>query len=136
MSPNPSTPPAPKKRVLVVDDEPGIRDMLKWHLISNGMDVETAEGGAEAIELIRSQAFSLVITDLTMPTVDGIQFLETLRREGSDIPVVIVTGFGTVESAVYAMKKGASDFILKPFDLQHLTEAIREIFKDMEETEP
>jgi DNA-binding NtrC family response regulator len=119
---------AQKRWVLVVDDEPGIRELLKWHFSSNGFDVEVAKNGAEAIEHLREEdKFALVITDLTMPKLDGLKLLEELKGRGSEVPIVIVTGFGTVETAVYAMKKGASDFILKPFNLDHLLSAVKQI---------
>ena len=123
-------------RVLVVDDEPGFRDLLKWHLQGQGMQVETAENGEDALQRLREEMFSLVITDLTMPVLSGMGMLETLNRGGRKVPVIMVSGFGTVESAVHAMKNGANDFILKPFDLEHLTDVIVDAFRRAQEEIP
>ncbi|MBI4395504.1 MAG: response regulator [Elusimicrobia bacterium] len=116
----------PRRWVLVVDDEPGFRDMLKWYLSDHDLDVEVAKDGAEAMARAAGGKYSLVITDLTMPKLDGLKLLEEIKQKRPDISVIVVTGFGTVETAVHAMKGGASDFILKPFNLDHLLVRIKE----------
>lgn len=116
-----------RKTVLVVDDEPGMRDMLRWQLDGAGFATRLAVDGAEAIEIIARDDVDLVITDLTLSRATGLQLLQTLRRRSARPIVIVVTGFGTVETAVAAMKAGAADFLLKPFDLPQLLERIREL---------
>ena len=115
-----------KRWVLVVDDEPGFRNLLQWVLSERGLNVQVARDGAEAVKLAKEGNFSLVVTDVTMPRLDGLKLLEQLKKEMPGTAVIVVTGFGTVETAVYAMKKGASDFILKPFDMGMFAKAVEE----------
>ena len=119
---------APKCTILVVDDEPGFRDMLKWHLAGiSGVNVETARDGEEAMTHAARGNVLLVVTDLTMPRLNGLELLEKLKEKNPGTEVLILTGFGSVETAVHAMKKGAADFILKPFDMNHFMKTVREI---------
>jgi len=117
---------APKRWVLVVDDEPGFRNLLQWYLSEHGLNVQVAQDGAEAVKMAKEGKFSLVITDVTMPQLDGLKLLEALKQNIPETAVIVVTGFGTVETAVYAMKKGASDFILKPFDMEKFVKTVKE----------
>ncbi len=112
--------------VLIVDDEPGMRDMLSWSLRDSGYGVKTASNGAEAVELMRATPVDLVITDLTMPRLGGFGLLAAAAASPLKTPVIVVTGFGTVEMAVHAMKLGAADFLLKPFDLGRLLARVHE----------
>jgi DNA-binding NtrC family response regulator len=106
--------------VLVVDDEPGFRNLLRWELESLGIVVETAENGAEAIRKAAEKDFDVIVTDITMPEMDGLKLLESIKKTSPQTEVIVATGFGAVETAVYAMKKGAYDFVLKPYDLEYL----------------
>jgi DNA-binding NtrC family response regulator len=103
--------------ILVIDDEQGYRALLQWKLGARGFQVEAVNNGAEAIERLSQTAFKVVITDLTMPKVDGLSVLETIKKRWPSTEVIVITGFGTVETAVRAMKLGAFDVIIKPFDL-------------------
>jgi DNA-binding NtrC family response regulator len=105
--------------ILVVDDEPGFRRLLEWELRTRGMNVETAENGAEGVQLASTKHFDVVVTDLTMPKMDGLKFLDEVKRVTPQTEVIVVTGFGAVETAVYVMQRGAFDFVLKPYDLDH-----------------
>lgn len=107
-------------RLLVVDDELGMRDMLSIELGGKGYQVMVAGNGQEALERMRGQKFDLVITDLMMPQMDGINLLENLKSLDPELEVIMATGHGTIESAVAAMKTGAYDFILKPYNLDEL----------------
>ena len=129
----PKQPFAPRCSILVVDDEPGFREMLKWHLDTLGVEVETAKDGEEAMTRAVKGNHLLVITDVTMPRLNGIGLLEKLKEKNPETEVVILTGFGSVETAVHAMKKGAADFILKPFDLKHFMKTVREILGKLQE---
>lgn len=120
-----TTPEKPPLRVLIVDDEPGFRLLLKWELCNRGIQVETAENGDEGITLAGRGKFDVIITDVTMPKMDGLQLLEQIKRTAPQTEVIVATGFGAVETAVYAMQKGAFDFILKPYDLDHLVGRVK-----------
>jgi DNA-binding NtrC family response regulator len=111
--------------VLVVDDEPGLRKMLEWELTHHGMTVETAENGAEGVQMASRKAFDVIISDVTMPEMDGLKLLQEIKRSAPQTAVIIATGFGAVETAVFAMQKGAFDFILKPYDLEHLLACVK-----------
>jgi two-component system, NtrC family, response regulator GlrR len=112
--------------VLVVDDEPGFRRMLEWELSSRGMKVETAENGAEGVRMAEKQTFDVIITDITMPEMDGLKLLQEIKRSAPGTEVIVATGFGAVETAVFAMQKGAFDFVLKPYDLEHLMRRVKD----------
>ncbi len=101
-------------RILVVDDEEVVRNICALSLRKLECVVEEAENGIRAIEKMRLQPADVVITDLKMPAMGGMELLETLKRDWPFVEVVIMTGFATIESAIEAMKKGAYDFILKP----------------------
>jgi DNA-binding NtrC family response regulator len=108
-----------KKRILIVEDEDKLRRILELQLTGAGFDTEKAASAEEALGLI--DRADLVLTDLKLPSMTGIEMLQLIRRQDSAVPVIVMTAFGTVESAVEAMKAGAADFLLKPFSLDHLT---------------
>ena len=118
------TPLSERPRVLIVDDEETIRDMLAEFLEMEGYAVATAEDGMSALELLESAHFDLVLTDLKMPRMGGITLLEQLRKHAPATMAVIMTGFGTVETAIDAMKRGAYDYILKPFKLDEVLHVV------------
>lgn len=106
--------------ILVVDDKDSMRTMLSQALSDEGYQVDAVEGGKKALDLARLKSYDLAITDLKMPEMDGLSVLSGLKEIDSDMTVIIMTAYGTVESAVEAMKQGAFDFITKPFDPDHL----------------
>ena len=105
-------------RILVVEDEDKLRRVVELQLRSAGFEVDQASTAEQGLAL--SERADLVITDLRLPGMDGLELLAALRRQSSQVPVIVVTAFGTVEKAVEAMKAGAADFLLKPFSLDHL----------------
>ncbi|MFZ5482130.1 MAG: sigma-54-dependent transcriptional regulator [Myxococcota bacterium] len=111
-------------RVLVVDDEPSIRKVLQAHLARDGHHVDCAADGAEAVERLAGEPWDLVITDLKMPGVGGLELLAHVRANFPGLPLIIITAHGTVDSAVEALKLGAQDYITKPFDLAELRAAV------------
>jgi two-component system, NtrC family, response regulator AtoC len=113
-----------RPRILVVDDEPSIRTVLKAHLSREGHDVSTASDGAEAVSALTGAPFDLVISDLKMPGMSGLELLAWCTREQPGLPVVLITAHGTVDTAVEALKLGAQDFITKPFDLDELKQSV------------
>lgn len=111
-----------KKQVLIVEDEDKLRRTLELQLLDSGFEVEKAASAEEALPLI--DRADLILTDFKLPKMTGLEMLQIVRRLNSQVPVVIMTAYGTVESAVEAMKSGASDFLLKPFSLDQLTAVV------------
>ncbi|MFH1725743.1 MAG: response regulator [Elusimicrobiota bacterium] len=118
--------------ILVVDDEPGIRDFLAFELGSMGYRVVTAGGGQEALERLKADRFQLVISDVKMPKIGGIEVLEAAKRTDPGIEVIMATGYGSVETAVAAMKKGAYEFIEKPFSVGKLRSIVEQALQKKE----
>ena len=118
--------------VLVVDDEPNMRRVLEIMLRKAGHFVFAAGNGLEALDILRDNPIDLVITDMRMPVMNGIELLTRLREDGAEVPVIVITAHGSVESAVDAMKRGASDYILRPFDIDALELAIARVLNDAE----
>src|SRR5512140_3863324 len=115
----------PKSRVLVIDDEAPIRDSLKMTLEYEGYDFIGAATGQEGLALVERDAPDLVLLDVKMPGMDGIEVLERLRNMNESLPVVVVSGHGTISTAVEATKKGAFDFIEKPFASERVLVSLR-----------
>ncbi len=111
-------------RVLVVDDEQGLRDLLSYELGIQGYQVVTAGDGMEALEKVRQFKFDMVITDLKMPKMGGMETLEEIKKIDPNIEIIMATGFGTIEVAVDSMKKGAYDFIQKPYNIDEISALI------------
>ncbi len=112
------------KRILALDDEPHMRRLLEISLRQAGYEPVVAENGRAALSILRENNVDLVVSDLHMPVMDGLKLLEAMRKENIDTPVIIVTAQGEIATAVQAMKLGASDYILRPFDLETLEIAI------------
>src|SRR5438309_6061494 len=110
----------PDRRVLVVDDERSMRELLAIMLKQAGHDVTLAEGGEQAVEVLKSESFDLVITDLRMLKVDGLAVLRATKEHSPHTVVLVVTAFASTETAVEAMKLGAYDYITKPFKLDEI----------------
>ncbi|MEZ5360215.1 MAG: sigma-54 dependent transcriptional regulator [Candidatus Zixiibacteriota bacterium] len=106
--------------ILVIDDKDSMRKMVSQTLSEEGYLVDTADSGPAGIELAKEHPFDLVITDMKMPDMDGLDVLSHIKEINEDTAVIIMTGFGTIETAVSAMKKGAYDFLTKPFDSDHM----------------
>ncbi len=106
--------------ILVVDDDKGLADILVEYLSQLGYSATAAYGGREGLSRVEEGNFQIVITDLMMPELDGMELLETVTMLDSRAIVMVITGYGTIESAVEAIKKGAYDFIPKPFKLEEL----------------
>ncbi len=110
--------------MLVIDDEQGLRDMLAYVLTERDYEVVTAEGGAQALEKARTQAFDLALCDIMMPGMRGVEVLRELKLLRPDIEVVMATGYATIETAVESMKLGAYDYITKPYEMDHLCQTL------------
>lgn len=114
--------PSPKARILAVDDEPVILDSFRKILVLAGFSVDTVETGPEALGLVRKNDYQFVFTDLKMPGMDGLEVTKAVKHLRPDIDIAIITGYGTVESAVSGMKHGAVDYVQKPFTEDELIE--------------
>src|SRR5215212_2189232 len=101
--------------ILVVDDEEIMREILETLLTREGYDVRLASSGAEGLELARTLPFDAAIVDVMMPGIDGITTLDELKKIDDELPVLMITAFASVETAISAMKRGAFDYITKPF---------------------
>jgi two-component system nitrogen regulation response regulator NtrX len=112
-------------KILIIDDEKSIRNTLKDILTYEKFEVDEAADGAEGIKKAESGNFDLILCDIKMPKMDGIEVLAKLQEVNADIPVVMISGHGTIETAVEAIKKGAFDFISKPPDLNRLLVTLR-----------
>lgn len=121
-----------KKKVLIVDDEPSIRDSLSL-LLKGNFEVQVAENGAEALKLVENSRPDLILLDVIMPKLDGVQTLRELRSRQIQVPVVMLTATTTVRTAVEAMKCGAVDYLNKPFDIEQLTALIYSTFEQDDE---
>ena len=111
--------------ILVVDDEPSLRRLLSFTLARRGFRVALAETGEQAVEMIELDPPDICLLDVMLPGIDGLEVLRRARRLVPDLPVIMMTAFGTVERAVEAMKLGAHDFIAKPFDMDRLSIAVK-----------
>ncbi|HEB75364.1 MAG TPA: sigma-54-dependent Fis family transcriptional regulator [Nitrospirae bacterium] len=110
--------------IVVVDDDPEMRRALEEAVKRFGFDVKAAGTATEGMEVLRNEGCSLVITDMKMPGMNGLEFIRNIRKHSTTVPVLVITGFGTVENAVECMKLGASDYLMKPFSFDNLKQAI------------
>ncbi len=112
-------------KILVIDDQKSIRNTLKEILEYESYEVEVAENGEEGIEIFSKEKFDLILCDIKMPNMDGMEVLDIITEKDSDIPVIMISGHGNIDTAVEAIKKGAYDFIEKPLDLNRLLVTIK-----------
>src|SRR5580765_7857626 len=121
-----------KKQILVVDDEANLRRVLSAQLTRDGYEVHTAEDGEAALAFLKEHHIDLVITDLRMPKVDGMDLLRAALRDDPSRPVVMLTAHGTVDNAVEALKTGAFDYITKPFDQNEVKVIVKKALRTRE----
>jgi UDP-3-O-acyl N-acetylglucosamine deacetylase len=120
----------PKERILIVDDEKNIVSSLTGILTDEGYEVSMTGDGLEALEIIQTDPPDLILLDIWLPGMDGIEVLKTVKTYHPEIEVLIMSGHGTIETAVKATKLGAQDFIEKPFSLDRITQSIAEVLKN------
>jgi len=116
---------AQKPSILIVEDEAKLRRLLELQLLDEGFLSQSAADAETGLQLLDKEKFDLIVTDFKLPGMTGLEFLQAAKRINAGIPVIIMTAYGTVESAVEAMKFGASDYVLKPFSLAELVLVIR-----------
>jgi DNA-binding NtrC family response regulator len=118
------------EKILIVDDEPDILKLLSMILREKTpYEITTTNNPIEAIELVKKEGFALVISDLKMPGLDGIEIIDAVKKVDEDTPVIIITAYGTIESATEAMQKGGFDFITKPFRKEQILFTIDKAIK-------
>ena len=118
-----------KDRILVVDDDAQVVDLVVDYLNRIGYDAVAAYGGNDGLNRFRDGDFQMVITDMKMPDMQGVELLEAVKEIKSDIIVIIITAYSTIDAAVDSIKLGAFDFISKPFDLGALKEIVDRAFE-------
>jgi DNA-binding NtrC family response regulator len=114
-----------KPSILIVEDEAKMRRLLELQLGDEGFVAQTAPDAEAGLQMLGKQPYDLIVTDFKLPGMSGLEFLQAVRRTDANVPVIIMTAYGTVESAVEAMKAGANDYVLKPFSLAELVLVIR-----------
>jgi len=118
------------RRVLVIDDEAIVRVSCQRVLEPAGYEVIVTSRGDDAISLLEKERFDLVQTDLKMPDMDGIEVLKTIKKRWPEIHVVIITGYGTISTAVLAIKLGAYEYIEKPFTPEDILNVVNKVFDE------
>jgi len=121
-----------KARILIVDDEATIRDTLCTVLKEEGFDAESAENGRAALEKIQQNNYDLVITDLRMPEMDGLELLKAVKLNSPQTSVIIITAYGSMESAIEALRLGAFDYLIKPLDFDDVILRVRRLMEHRE----
>jgi DNA-binding NtrC family response regulator len=111
--------------ILIVEDEAKMLRLLELNLAEDGYATHTAQDAEAALKILRREKIDLVLTDLKLPGMSGLEFLQAVKRSNAHTPVIVMTAYGTVETAVEAMKAGASDYILKPFSMEEIRLIIR-----------
>jgi len=108
------------ENILIVDDEKSLLDLLSHVFRKEGYGVRTSLSGARALEILEKEDIDLVVTDIKMPQLSGMDVLKTVKARDPEIPVVMITAYGSVQQAVDALKSGALDYVVKPFDVEEL----------------
>jgi response regulator RpfG family c-di-GMP phosphodiesterase len=122
--------PGRHNRILVVDDELGLREICEEALVENGYTVFCVGSGQEALDYLAKAEVDMILSDFRMPNMSGLELLEKVKTLGLDPDFLIMTGFGTIETAVECIKKGAADYLPKPFNISHLLLKVKKVLKD------
>jgi DNA-binding NtrC family response regulator len=117
------------ERILIVDDEDGMRRLLSRVLTREGYETSAVANGAEALRLVASERFDLVVTDIKMPEMDGLELLAELKEYEPSLPIIVITAYGTIENAVQALRSGAYDYIAKPFENDEIKLTVAKAFE-------
>jgi two-component system response regulator (stage 0 sporulation protein F) len=122
-----------KQVILIVDDEEGLREGLSKLLESEGYAVLSAESGEQALQILQQSHIDLVLTDMRMPGMDGIELLKKIRERHPNVGVIILTGYGQIESYIEAMNFGAIEYVSKPFKVNELKFIVNKVLNNSEE---
>lgn len=120
----------PRARLLIVDDEPKLRAGLRDVLSLKGHHVEEAGSGHEALALLESTSYDLMVLDMRMPGMDGMEVMRRARKMHPDLPIIVLTAYASLQSAIAAVKLGAADYLLKPFDVEDLTATVSRVLRE------
>ncbi len=118
-----------KQRILLVEDEEHLLEAIKLNLELEGYKVSTANDGKKALRIFKEERFNLIILDVMLPEVDGFQVAETIRLENTEVPIMFLTAKNTSEDRVNGLKKGADDYLVKPFNLEELILRVNNLVK-------
>ena len=118
------------ERILVVDDELFVRELLLEFLSAEGYEVSLADSGEKAVALMQTQPADLVLVDLKMPGIDGVETLKQIKKIAPDSLAIIMTGYPTIESSIEALRQGAYDYVVKPFKLDDLKSSIEKALRE------
>src|SRR5947208_3327413 len=121
--------PAMTASILVVDDEPAIQDILTWALSAEGYRVATAGSGEEALARVEEEDFDVIVTDIVMPGLDGLEVLERSRVLSPRAAVIVMTAYAALDTAITALRRGASDYLEKPFSVDLLKERVQRLLQ-------
>jgi CheY-like chemotaxis protein len=119
--------PSPKARILAVDDEPVVLDSFRRILVLEGFSVDTVENGPEALGLVQRRDYDFVFTDLKMPGMDGVEVVKAVKHLRPDVDVVVITGYGSIETAIQTLQHGACEYVQKPFTADELADFVRKL---------
>ena len=119
-------------RILIVEDDPKMREALQHIMRKEGYAVDAAETGEGGLEKLKTADFELIISDLKLPGMDGMDVLRAAKAYQPDVSVIVITAYGTVDSAVVAMKSGAEDYITKPFNIDHIRLVVKKALEKRE----
>ncbi|MGB2980818.1 MAG: response regulator [Candidatus Zixiibacteriota bacterium] len=118
------------ERILVVDDELFVRELLLEFLSSEGYEVSLADSGEKAVKLMQSEPADVVLVDLKMPGIDGIETLRQIKKTAPDALAIVMTGYPTIDSSIEALRCGAYDYVVKPFKLNDLKSSIEKALEE------
>ena len=119
-----------KVRILVVDDETGLCDFIRHYLTSRGFEVEVAFRAQEALEILNQRTFHIVLADIMMPSMDGLELLRQIKESYPQVVVIMMTAYASLDKAVRSITYGATDLLIKPFEVSKLLEIINNSLKD------
>lgn len=117
------------ERILIVDDEENVLVLFRRVLVKEGYDVECASSGYEALNRLENDSFNLVLTDLKMNGMDGIELVRKSKAVHPALPFIMITAYGTIQAAMTAGKEGVEDFLVKPIDIQDLKLAVKKVLR-------
>lgn len=123
-----------KQVILIVDDEEGLREGLSKLLETEGYAALSAESGEQALKILQHAHIDLVLTDMRMPGMDGIELLKKIRKQHPDVGVIIITGYGQIESYIEAMNFGAIEYVSKPFKVNELKFIVNKVLNNSAES--
>ena len=119
----------PGSKILIVEDDKKMREALRQIMVREKFDVDTVSSGEEALKIFKNRHFDLVISDLKLPGIDGMEVLKAMREFRPETGIIIITAYATIDSAVQAMKQGAEDYISKPFNLEEIRHVVKKVFE-------